>query len=76
VLADAGLLSGRRATTHWMYVDRLRARHPDIDLDPFVLYVVDGRVLTSAGTAPGIDLCLDVAVDHGADIAVTVPAGS
>jgi transcriptional regulator GlxA family with amidase domain len=73
VLADAGLLSGRRATTHWMYVDRLRARHPDIDLDPSVLYVVDGRVLTSAGTAAGIDLCLHiVAEDHGADVALTV----
>src|SRR6185503_96911 len=73
VLAEAGLLAGRRATTHWMYVDRLRARHPDVDLDPSVLYVVDGRVLTSAGTAAGIDLCLHiVAEDHGADVALTV----
>ena len=73
VLGAAGLLSGRRATTHWMYVDRLRAAHPDVDLDPAVLYVVDGRIMTSAGTAAGIDLCLHlVALDHGTDVAVTV----
>jgi transcriptional regulator GlxA family with amidase domain len=73
VLAAAGLLDGRRATTHWMYVDRLRARRPRIDLDPDVLYVADGRIFTSAGTAAGIDLCLHlVALDHGVDVAVTV----
>jgi transcriptional regulator GlxA family with amidase domain len=73
VLAAAGLLSGRRATTHWMYAERLHARHPDVDLDPSVLYVVDGNVMTSAGTAAGIDMCLHlVALDHGVDVAVTV----
>jgi transcriptional regulator GlxA family with amidase domain len=73
VLAEAGLLDGRRATTHWMYADRLRARYPDIDVDPSVLYLVDGRIMTSAGTAAGIDLCLHiVALDHGADVAVRV----
>jgi AraC family transcriptional activator FtrA len=73
VLAAAGLLTGRRATTHWMYAERLLARYPDLDLDPDVLYVVDGRVMTSAGTAAGIDLCLHlVALDHGVDVAVTV----
>ena len=73
VLAEAGLLDGRRATTHWLYADRLRAHHPDVDLDPNVLYVVDGNVMTSAGTAAGIDLCLHlVALDHGVDVAVTV----
>jgi AraC family transcriptional regulator, transcriptional activator FtrA len=73
VLAAAGLLEGRRATTHWMYADRLHARYPDIDLDPDVLYVVDGDVMTSAGTAAGIDLCLHlVAMDHGVDVAATV----
>jgi transcriptional regulator GlxA family with amidase domain len=73
VLGAAGLLSGRRATTHWLYVDRLRARFPDVELDPDVLYVADGRIFTSAGTAAGIDLCLHlVALDHGADVAVTV----
>ena len=73
VLAEAGLLAGRRATTHWMYADRLHARHPDIDVDPAVLYVVDGRIMTSAGTVAGIDLCLHiVALDHGVDVAVKV----
>jgi transcriptional regulator GlxA family with amidase domain len=73
VLGAAGLLSGRRATTHWMYVERLRARYPDVELDAAVLYVVDDRVMTSAGTAAGLDLCLHiVALDHGVDVAVAV----
>jgi transcriptional regulator GlxA family with amidase domain len=73
VLAASGLLDDRRATTHWMYVDRLRARHPLVHLDPNVLYVVDGNVFTSAGTAAGIDLCLHlVRLDHGVDVAATV----
>jgi transcriptional regulator GlxA family with amidase domain len=56
-----------------MYVDRLRARHPDVELDPDVLYVVDGNVMTSAGTAAGIDLCLHiVALDHGQEVAIAV----
>lgn len=57
-LAAAGLLDGRRATTHWMYVDELRTRYPLIEVDPDVLFVDDGDVLTSAGTAAGIDACL------------------
>ncbi|MGI8681894.1 MAG: helix-turn-helix domain-containing protein [Mycobacteriales bacterium] len=60
VLAAAGLLDGRRATTHWMYADRLAADYPDVRVDRDVLYVDDGQVLTSAGTAAGIDLCLHV----------------
>jgi transcriptional regulator GlxA family with amidase domain len=73
VLAAAGLLHDRRATTHWMYAERLQRRYPRIRLDPNVLYVADGRVLTSAGTAAGIDLCLHlVAVDHGLEVAATV----
>lgn len=58
VLAAAGLLSGRQATTHWRYSDLLRARFPDIEVTPDVLYVDTGAVLTSAGSAAGIDLCL------------------
>jgi transcriptional regulator GlxA family with amidase domain len=66
-LAAAGLLDGRRATTHWRHAAELRRRYPEIDLDPGVLYVDEGRVLTSAGVAAGIDLCLYVvARDHGA----------
>jgi AraC family transcriptional regulator, transcriptional activator FtrA len=73
VLAAAGLLDGRRATTHWMYADRLHDRYPAIHIDPDVLYVVDGNLMTSAGTAAGIDLCLHiVALDHGVDVAATV----
>ncbi len=73
VLAAAGLLDGRRATTHWMYADRLLERYPRVLLDPSVLYVADDDVMTSAGTAAGIDLCLHiVAADHGADVAATV----
>lgn len=58
VLAQAGLLHGRRATTHWAYADDFARRHPTVALDPQVLYVHDGRVLTSAGTSAGIDCCL------------------
>jgi len=70
VLAAAGLLDGRRATTHWRYVDRLRARYPRIRVEPDLLYVDEGRILTSAGSAAGIDLCLHVVRrDYGAEIA-------
>jgi AraC family transcriptional activator FtrA len=56
-----------------MYADRLRERYPDVEVDPAVLYLVDGRIMTSAGTAAGIDLCLHiVALDHGTDVAVKV----
>lgn len=70
VLAAAGLLDGRRATTHWRYVERLRSRYPRIGVEPDVLYVEDGDILTSAGSAAGIDLCLHVVRrDFGAEIA-------
>jgi AraC family transcriptional regulator, transcriptional activator FtrA len=70
VLAAAGLLDGRRATTHWMYAGRLAERHPEVRVDPAVLYVEEGDVFTSAGTAASIDLCLHlVRVDHGAEVA-------
>ena len=58
VLGEAGLLDGRRCTTHWMHVDELRDRYPLAIVDPDVLYVDDGDIVTSAGTAAGIDACL------------------
>src|SRR5581483_5990281 len=72
-LAHAGLLNGRRATTHWRYAGRLADQFPAVDVDPDVLYVDGGQILTSAGTAAGIDLCLHVVrLDHGADVANAV----
>jgi len=58
VLAAAGLLEGCRATTHWRYLETLQQRYPDVKVVPDVLYVDEGTVLTSAGSAAGIDLCL------------------
>jgi transcriptional regulator GlxA family with amidase domain len=70
LLAEAGVLDGRKATTHWSSADRLAAEYPAIDVDPKVLYVDSGGVLTSAGSAASIDLCLHlVRADYGADIA-------
>lgn len=59
-LAAAGVLDGRRATTHWMYADELARMFPQISVDPDVLFVHDGRIITSAGTAAGIDACLSL----------------
>src|SRR4029453_17711213 len=73
VLAATGLLDGLRATTHWLAAADLARRHPSIDLDANVLYVDNGRVLTSAGAAAGFDLCIHmVRRDLGADIAASV----
>lgn len=58
VLAAAGVIDGRRVTTHWLHADELQRRHPSLDIDPDVLFVDDGDVITSAGTAAGIDACL------------------
>jgi AraC family transcriptional regulator, transcriptional activator FtrA len=70
VLAAAGLLDGKRATTHWRYVDRLRARFPQVRVEADVLYVDEGHILTSAGSAAGIDLCLHIVRrDYGAEVA-------
>jgi transcriptional regulator GlxA family with amidase domain len=67
VLAEAGILEGRRATTHWMHTARLASQYPGITVDPDVLFVQDGRVITSAGTAAGIDAALHlVRLEHGA----------
>ncbi len=70
VLAEAGLLDGRRATVHWMYAGLLAERYPNVTVDPAVLYVDDGDILTSAGTAAGLDLCLHIVrLDLGAEAA-------
>lgn len=70
VLAAAGLLDGRRATTHWRYVERLAASYPRIRVEPNALYVDAGHLLTSAGSAAGLDMLLHlVRRDHGARIA-------
>lgn len=69
-LGDAGLLDGRRCTTHWMYTDDLARRFPAAEVDPAVLYVDAGQVITSAGTAAGIDACLHlVRRELGAEVA-------
>jgi transcriptional regulator GlxA family with amidase domain len=73
VLAAAGLLEGRPATTHWKFADALRRMHPEVRVDERVLFVDDGDVLTSAGLAAGIDLCLHIIrSDHGAHVANAV----
>ena len=72
-LASAGLLDHRRATTHWQHAGQLAARYPAVKVDPDVLWVDEGAVLTSAGLAAGIDLCVQlVRADHGSDAAVSV----
>ncbi|MYT31352.1 MULTISPECIES: helix-turn-helix domain-containing protein [unclassified Streptomyces] len=66
VLAAAGLLDGRPATTHWQLAEQFRALFPRVRLDPDVLFVDDGDILTSAGAASGVDVCLHVVrTDHG-----------
>ena len=70
VLAQAGLLDGRRATTHWGWCDLMSTRYPRVAVDPRVLYLDDGPILTSAGMAAGLDLCLHIVRgDHGAQVA-------
>ena len=70
VLAEAGLLDGRPATTHWKLAPMFARQYPKVRLQPEVLYVDDGSVLTSAGTAAGIDCCLHLLrVRHGAETA-------
>jgi transcriptional regulator GlxA family with amidase domain len=70
LLAATGLLDGRRATTHWLAADELARHYPAVRVDPDVLYVDEGRFLTSAGAAAGLDLCLHmVRLDYGAAVA-------
>jgi len=69
-LAEAGLLEGRDATTHWLAADEFTSRYPNVRLDPDVLYTDDDSILTSAGAASGLDLCLHIVQrDYGAAIA-------
>jgi AraC family transcriptional regulator, transcriptional activator FtrA len=73
ILAEAGLLDGRRATTHWAHTERLVESYRNVDVYPDVLYVEDGGILTSAGAAAGIDLCLHmVRADFGSAVANAV----
>ena len=70
ILAAAGLLDGRRATTHWLAAAELAARYPSVQVAPQVLFVDDGQILSSAGAAAGLDLCLHmVRRDYGAHVA-------
>ncbi|MGC3002465.1 GlxA family transcriptional regulator [Streptomyces sp. G35A] len=72
-LAQAGLLDGRRAITHWNLIDLFRAHHPHVTVVPDALFIEDGNIWTAAGTAAGIDLCLHlVRLAHGAETAATV----
>lgn len=72
-LAWAGLLTGRRAATHWRYAPDLQRRFPQIAVDDTVLYAQDGRVITGAGTAAGIDACLHlVRLEHGNAVAAAI----
>lgn len=65
-LAEAGLLDGRRATTHWRWADQLQRSYPEVEVDARAIYVEDGGVFTSAGSAAGLDLCLHlIRSDHG-----------
>ncbi len=73
VLAEAGLLNGRRATTHWAYAQDFARRYPQVRFDPHVLYVDDGAIVTSAGTAAGLDCCLHlIRQGYGAQLANSV----
>ena len=73
VLAEAGLLDGKRATTHWRYCTQLAARYPRVTVEADPIFVRDGRLYTSAGVTAGMDLALAlVEEDHGAAVALTV----
>ncbi|MEU3569009.1 GlxA family transcriptional regulator [Kitasatospora sp. NPDC036755] len=73
LLAEAGLLAGRRATTHWAYGEELARRYPDVEVDPVPIHVRDGRIATSAGVTAGIDLALAlVEEDLGRETALLI----
>src|SRR5579871_923456 len=70
VLAPAGVLAGKTVTTHWRYAEKLAARYPEITVDPNALYVDEGQIITSAGSAAGLDMMLHlVRLDYGAKVA-------
>ncbi|WP_199036851.1 GlxA family transcriptional regulator [Glycomyces salinus] len=70
LLAELGLLEGQTATTHWVMTDELQRRFPDLKVDPDVLFVDEGRILTSAGAGAAVDLCLHmVRLDWGSEVA-------
>ncbi|MFI5890681.1 GlxA family transcriptional regulator [Actinoplanes sp. NPDC051513] len=76
LLASAGLLDGRKATTHWQYCESLRSHHPKVDVDAEPIFVRDGRIATSAGVTTGIDLALAlVEEDLGRDVALAIARG-
>ena len=76
-LAELGLLHGRRATTHWLAAEALARRFPTVEVDPDVLYVDEGQVLTSAGAAAAFDLCLHIVRrDYGVDVASAIARAS
>jgi transcriptional regulator GlxA family with amidase domain len=73
LLADAGLLNGKRATTHWRFVESFARRHPDVSWDPNPIFVQDGHIYTSAGITAGMDLCLAlIEADYGSTLALDV----
>ncbi len=73
LLGEAGLLDGRQVTTHWRHTDKLQARFPNAEVVPDVLYVEDGQIFTSAGSAAGIDLCLYIVrQDYGSKVVNSV----
>jgi len=73
VLAAAGLLENKKATTHWRYAEDLRNQYPDIDVDENRLYVEEGNIVTSAGSSAGIDACLHIVrTDYGTEVANNV----
>jgi transcriptional regulator GlxA family with amidase domain len=76
LLAEAGLLDDRRATTHWQFCHTLAARHPQVDVDPSPIFVRDGRIATSAGVTAGLDLALAlVEEDRGRETALAIARG-
>jgi transcriptional regulator GlxA family with amidase domain len=76
LLAEAGLLNGRRATTHWSWANELVTSYPQIAVDPNPIWVQDGKIYTSAGVTAGIDLCLAlVEEDYGSDLALDIARG-